>query len=445
MSAWLLAAACALAWGAALADSAPAELREARRLLEAGEAGQSVALLERSLLQYAGSADFDYLLGLALYQAGQPGEALFALERVVMVDAGHLEARLKAAKIYAERGGAEQAEALLAPLTRQRLGAEQWREVERIRGGLGTATTGEGLSLRGYVLGGAGWDSNITSGPAHSELVIPYLNPGASTTTPLGGAAQDRDLVGIAEVGVALRQALDATTWVSGGASLRQGFNRSRKDVNEGIANFDLGILTRRGDDYWGATLLAQDYLSGDALYRQALGGRLSWSHPLDGQARMSGYFQHVKFTYPSYPVDNANRQIAGVAVDAALRPGPQLLQYGLYGGQEDSQDNVAPHFSFRLWGVHARAGMPLRDDLSLSIAALYERRHHVAEDPFYLYPRRDAQLSVGVSADYRVAGRWRLIPQYTFTRNASNTELYDYSRNTFMLQLRWDFDHEKI
>lgn len=417
---------------------------EARRLLDAGEAEQSAALLERDLLHFAGSADYDYLLGLALYRAGHHGRALFAFDRVVMVEPNNLDARLKAAQINAERGGARFAEDLLAPLSKQRLGAEQLREVERIRAEIAAAAGVEGFSMRGYVLGGIGWDGNVTSGPDRQGLVIPFLNPRGLSTTPLGKSAQDSDTVGMAEVGLALRQKLFDDTWLTGGGSIRQGFNSSRKDMKEGIVNVDLGVLKRHGSDFWGASLLSQEYLVGDKIYRKSLGPRLSWIHPLDNHSRLSSYLQYVKFDYPDNYIDNAARKIAGISRESTLDGGAKLLQYGIYGGQEDSKDNIRPHFSYRLWGVHVGGNILLRDDLSLGVAALYEWRHHVAEDKLYLFYRRDEQLSVGVSADYQFSDRWHLIPQYTYTLNASNAELYQYTRNTVMLQLRWDFDNGK-
>ena len=72
--------------------------------LEAGKVEQSIALLNHDLPRFAGNADYNYLLGLALYQARHAGEALFAFDRVIMVNPDNLAARLKAAQINLERG-----------------------------------------------------------------------------------------------------------------------------------------------------------------------------------------------------------------------------------------------------------------------------------------------------------------------------------------------------
>lgn len=427
--------------GAVLADVGAPALAEARRLLAAGQAAQAVSLLEDDLLRSAGNADYDYLLGLAYHQSGKAGEALFAFERVAMVDPGNADARLKAARINLERGETASAKELLAPLSKQKLGAGLQQEMERLRTGIASAARAEGVALSGHVLAGIGWDDNVTSGPNQSALVIPNQGP---TPLALGSAARDHDSVGMVEAGLSLRQALDDDTWLTGGGSLRQGFNRARKDVKEGAVNLDLGVLRRSGDDFLGATLLAQDYLVSDTVYRKSLGARLNWIRPLAAQSRLNGYFQHLDFDFPDHAIDNAVRQLVGVTHEGVAEGSGAPWQYGFYGGKETARDPTKPHFSFRLWGAHLGGSLSVNDRLSLSGGVVYEAHRHLAEDALYLVTRRDATRSVGIAADYKLDERWHLLSRYTYTRNGSNTALYDYSRNIFTLQLRWDFDHAK-
>jgi len=421
----------------ALAEGDMPNLGEARRLLEVGEAEQSIALLNHDLLRFAGNADYNYLLGLALYQAGHAGEALFAFERVIMVNPDNLAARLKAAQINLERGDTTHADELLAPLSEQRPDTEQQREIARMRAKIAAGTAGGGISVRGYVLTGIGWDSNVTSGPSQTELVIPQLS---RSMTSLGTATRDDDLVGMVEVGLSLRKSIDEDTWLIGGSSIRQGFNSTRRDMKEGAASLDLGAIRRIGHNFLGVTLLAQDYLLGDATYRNSLGTRLNWIHPLEDHSKLTIYFQHLNFVYHQN-IDNAIRKVGGVTYEFTMNDGAKTLQYGVYGGEEDAKDPSKPNFSFRLLGVHLAGNLHVSDDLSLSAGAIYELHHHLAEDGLYSITRHDAQFSVGASADYHLSERRHLIPLYTHTLNVSNVDLYKYSRNTVMLQFKWEFD----
>ena len=430
-----------MAAGAVLANSGLALSAQAQRLLDSGHTAQAIMLLEGDLLKSAGNADFDYLLGLAYLRAGKAGEALFAFERVAMVDPDNTDARLKAAQINLDRGDALAARELLAPLSQRELPAAQQQEREQIRAGIANAVRAEGIALRGYVLAGIGRDDNVTSGPGKSALLIPGLG---AAPTALGTAARAADSVGILEAGLSLFKAVDADSWLVANGNLGQGFNRLRDDVKESSVNFDLGIYQHNGNNVFGATLLAQDYLLSNKVYRHSRGVRVNWIRPVSARSRLNGYIQYLDFDFPDSAIDNAVRQFAGLTHEGTADGSTRLWQYGLYGGKETAKDSSKPHFSFDLWGAHVGTSLPLNDKLSVSAGMVFEAHQHQARDPLYFVTRRDTMRSFGVAADVKLGERWHLIPRYTYTRNASNTELYDYARNTLSLQLKWDFDNAK-
>ncbi len=414
-------------------------LDEARRLLDEGKAEQAAAILEGDLLSRAGDADYDYLLGLAWYRSGQTGKAMFAFERVLMADPRNEDARLKAAQISAGRGDAAYARELLVPLEGQPLATAQQQELEKIRAAIKEAAMGGTLSVRGYLLGGCGADDNVTSGPAQSELLIPALG-----TTPfaLGTARKGRDIVGTLEGGLSLQQAVGEDTWLTGESSLHQGFNRLRKDVTESYVNLNLGVLRRSGREFFGAAVLAQDFLLANANYRTTLGGRLNWIHAFDNDSLLTAYVQHLAFDYSGNALDNATRSIAGFTHETTFGDDAGTVQYGVYGGRELAANQA--HFSYHQLGGSVGGSVAAGKDLAFSAGVVYEKRGYDAVDALYLYTRSDAAVSAGIAADYRLSERWHFIPRYTYTRNISNMALYDYTRNAFTLQLRWDFDNEK-
>ncbi|NDF71133.1 MAG: hypothetical protein EB131_08380, partial [Betaproteobacteria bacterium] len=89
--------------GSALADDAPSpsvsqagggSLVSAERLIAAGQSAAAVDLLLPLEPQLAGTAEYDYLLGLAALQSGQFTLAISALERVTLVQPRHAGAWL---------------------------------------------------------------------------------------------------------------------------------------------------------------------------------------------------------------------------------------------------------------------------------------------------------------------------------------------------------------
>jgi hypothetical protein len=424
-------------------------MAEARRLLSEGKADQSISLLNKESQNLIGTEEYDYLLGLAYYKAGQAGLAYFAFERVLMVNPANIEARLKTARISAERGDVVTATAMLKPLSNLTLSLPQQQEAAKIHALIEASSTASNTSVRGYILAGAGWDSNVTSGPNKDELLIPNLNPPPppgqpQSFTSMGTAKQQSDQFAFLDTGLSVRKALNQETWLTGDGNVRLGYNRERKDVTESYANLNLGVLRKVGRDYVGVALLGQDYLVSNINYRNSVGAKINWIHTLESQAWLTSYIQQLNFIYPDHEIDNAKRTVLGLTHESASADNSKTLSIGVYGGNEIAQDSTKPHFSYNLWGVNVGGSLMVSRYLSLSGGLMYESHHHTANDALYFIERKDAQISAALAADYRMSEKWHMVPLYTYTQNTSNTELYAYSRNAFMLQFRWEFDNEK-
>lgn len=421
-------------------------LDAARQLLNEGKTEQALALLEKNSPNLIGNEEFDYLLGQAYLQAGKTGQAYFAFERVLMVNPNNADARLKAARISTERGDTVTATTLMQPLARQQLNPAQQQEAAKIRALIAAASSTSKTSLRGYILAGAGTDSNITAGPDKDALLIPLFSPpppNPPTLTAMGTSQQQSDHTGIVDAGLSLRKAVNQDTWLTADGNARLGFNRERRDVAESYANLNLGVLRKVGRDYLGAAVLGQDYLLDNINYRNTLGGKLNWIHSLNTQSWLTAYVQLLNFVYPDHEIDNARRSIAGLSYEAAAEGNAKTFLIGIYGGKEEAQDPSKPHFSYNLWGANIGSNIMLSKKLSLSAGLMYESRQHTAVDALYFITRKDSQISAAISADYRMGERWHMVPLYTYTQTTSNTELYAYNRTTFMLQFKREFDNE--
>ncbi|MDD2775715.1 MAG: tetratricopeptide repeat protein [Gallionella sp.] len=435
------------------AETVSPDLETARRLLAAGQATQAAALLEPNLLQFSGNPEYDYLLGQAWYQMGRAGDALFAFERVLIADPDNVEVRLKTARISTERGNTAATQALLAPLATAKLSTTQQQEVEQIRTLLSSNTGSSTTSVSGYLAAGAGWDDNVTGGPNLTSVMVPVtiMAPGAKgkppvpklvmQSTSLGTSTKGGDMLGTLDAGLSVRQAWNDSTWLTGDGSLHQGINHYRKDVTEGSANLNLGVIKRAGSAYIGATWLMQNYMVSNATYRKSQGGRLNWLHPVNDHANLGAYIQRLTFEYPTATTSNAVRTLFGVNYQSTMDT-TQML-YGIYAGRESAQDLTKPSLNFAIVGVNVGRQWVLNSDVSLSAGLAYEQHRHGAIDTLFGIFRNDAQYAAAIAADYALAPHWHVLPRYTYTHNVSNLALYDYIRNTFSFQLKWDFDNE--
>ncbi len=412
-------------------------LMQARRLLAAGDAQGAAELLDARVSDLSGNPHYDHLLGQALLAAGQTSKAAFAFERVLMVEPANNDARLRLAQIHAESGDAPRARGLLSDSESYPLDAAQQRDAERVQTLIDARQREQGLSWQGYLLGGVGWDSNVTVGPQGSRLLLPSVDP--IIPTDLGDAAEQGDAVGLVEAGASLQAALGDRLWLLGGLSAREGFNRDRSDVREGFTNLYVGLARQTGSNLLSATALAQEYRVGGSVYRTLWSGRLSWTRALSPSSQLVGYYQYSDFHYPDLPGDDARRSVLGVTHLLAPNGGWEL-QYGAHAGEEQVKESALDYFGYRLWGLHLGMAKPVTDRLSVSAGVVYETHDHASADELYGAVREDRQWSIGLSADYRLAPRLHLIPQLSYVRNDSNFALYDYRRGTVMLMLRWDF-----
>jgi len=423
-----------------------ADLSEAQRLLNEGLPEQAAILLQAKINNDAGNAEYDYLLGLALYQSGQTGEAMFAFERVLMSNPDNIDARLKAARLNIERGNTEYALELLQALPDETLNHQQRQEKINIQAYATNTSNWVALSAHGYFLGGIGRDSNVSSGPNQSSLIIPVLSRQPPPLPPkpvqLGAATRAQDTVSMAEAGLSLQKLVGKDTWLTSDINLHQSTNNIRSDVDYSYANLNAGILTYRGSDSFGAALLGQSYQVAGTTYRNSFGANLNWTHFFDNKISLTGYVQQLNFFYPTSPINNTTRHITGTSVQSAVGDTGRL-QFGIYSGREDVHDPSKPHFAFRLWGANLSGSIDLSPVLTLSAAANYEPRAHNTTDALYLITRSDSLLITGTSLDYKSGKNWHVIPSYTYTRNASNTQLYSYTRNSYQLQFKRDFDND--
>ena len=154
----------------------------------------------------------------------------------------------------------------------------------------------------------------------------------------------------------------------------------------------------------------------------------------ITGIAALSLAGQYFKVKYPSDPLRDGDRYVAGASY--AWRQGVISVQ----AGQESTDDAAADQFSNRFYGANASYEYPLSEAMTVVASIGGEVRDYEAADPLFLVTREDEQIDAVVGLRMRVRDRLILKPQVTYTSNASNIALYDYDRVTAAVTLRAEF-----
>ena len=430
---FIVAAALLCAGSASLAD---AVTDRARTLLERRDAKAAYDLLLPLEPQRAGDPQYDYLLGIAALDAGDPERAVFALERVLAQQPDNALARAEIARAYYVLGQAEAARREFEAVRNARIPEDARATVDRF---LSAIAAGEGTRIDGYAEVSAGYDSNVSSAIASSQIAIPAFGGAAFTLDPSLRERGDQ-FVNFAG-GVNFTRKLDqAWSLVGGGAAIMR-VNTDATHFNTNTLDATLGVRYRRGLETF--TLGAQgQYFSVDAgRYRNAIGAIGQWQHAFDERTQATLFGQFVQLRYETQPVRDADRSVLGLAFAKAFEGGTAPAIFAsIYGGEEKAVDPAFAYLGHKPVGVRLGGQLRLGGGWWAYGSASYERRKYEGTEPLFLTVREDKQTDVIAGLNYLWRPRTTVFGQVAYTDNSSTIPLNDFDRTISSVGLRFNF-----
>jgi hypothetical protein len=413
-------------------------LSDAEALLAQRDAQRAFDLLDPHEATRAGDPAFDTLMGRAAFEAGQFSRAVLAWERVVAVQPGNAEAAWalgRALHAVGDRRAAaavsEQVRTAGVPVDAA-LSIDQFLVSQDRQGYDGRST------WKGYLEVTLGRDSNINAGPGPDA---PDLSPpGTPAWTLAPGAEAQRASFGLVQGNVRGRHVLDARWSLIGTATAElRGHSGTADAYDSTQLDATAGVAYRVERHEWMLSAQGATYrLDGDTL-RNIEGVLAQWLYRIDGYRHWDTFVQVQGLRYPTQPLRDARRTVAGASYVHVLRFG-SLFYAGLYAGRESPRADGLHELQHDLRG--ARAG--LQWALSARWAAFthlqHERRTYGAADPFFGVVRRDRQTQWTLGLSWLPAPGWRVTPQWALTRNASSVPITDYDRRVFSVTVRREF-----
>ncbi|UZK65464.1 surface lipoprotein assembly modifier [Sphingomonas sp. M1-B02] len=400
-----------------------------------GQARAAVELLLPFEAQRAGDPDFDYALGLAAADANLPGVALPALQRVLAKQPGNVQARAEIARVYAMAGDIDTARAEFDTVVADPSLPDPVRQrFDRLVRDYDREIAGGGNTLSGFADLEAGYDGNINQATAAGTVTLPafaFLGPAT-----LGGSARRIDAAfGQLQGGISAQNALGRQTraFASVLGFIRDNAENSAFDqaaltgtigIGHTLANRDVLSLSGQVQQYW----------LGHDPFRASFGAIGQFTHRLAGGEALSFAASYTRLDYHRDRLRDADR-FAGSITYAG-----RIVYAALSGGTERTLQNPARHLGNDFVGIQTGTEYPLSRSIALTGAAAFEYRDYAGADPLFLRGRRDSQLDASIGLRAVVATGISLRPRVSWTRNASNNDLYDYRRVTASLGLRAEF-----
>ncbi|WP_301101205.1 surface lipoprotein assembly modifier [Propionivibrio sp.] len=409
----------------------------AKTLLDQGKAGEAFQLLDPVEGARAGDPAFDLLFGISAVEAGQHTRGVFALERVLAVQPNNARARAEIARAYLALGETTTAKQEFETVQKQGVPPEVSATIDRFLDAVDRLDSVSRATVRGFVEGASGYDSNVNVGSNKSSVAIPGFGglPFTLTDDSKANAAWFATLGG----GLTVRSPITSELALVGGLSgaLRNNFGVSQFDTV--TADAYAGVVLTRDKNIFSLNAQFNQYDLASDRYRTAAGLSGQWQYNWDARNQSSAFVQYSDLRYPMQAVQNADRWLAGGAFAHAYREGEVTFASGYWVGQRP-QDGGSPWLGFDGLGIRAGGQMNFDAKTVLFAGGSVEYRRYAAEDPSFLKTRKDTQYDLALGANYTPARNWKVTPRISYTLNESNVELNKYNRETVSVTVRRDF-----
>jgi tetratricopeptide (TPR) repeat protein len=436
----LLLLAIALPLSVSAADDV---LMQAKRQLDNGKAQDAYDLLIPLQSARAGDPEFDFLLGSAALELGRNTEAVFALERVLAVQPNSGPARALIARAYYNLKETEAAKREFENVKKQEVPPEVSATIDRFLDAIARVEESSRTVIHGFVELGVGYDTNVNSATADSQVAPPAFGGLIFNLAP--ASTQQEDTFLMFGGGVSFTHPFSKRLSLFGGLAYHNQTNNSESNFSTYYYDVNLGLSYRFDRDTY--TLAAQFnsfWVDDPALYRDAYrnasGVTAQWQHDFDSRNQVSLFGQYSFLEYPDQEIRNANRYVGGAGYAHAFGRGAVITYLGGYVGQEAETRDGVPQFGNNFYGVRVGGQWNVSNQVAFYLNASGEERKYGGPDPSFLIDREDKQYNASAGVIFVVRKGLRITPQVNWTDNTSNIPIYEFDRTVYQVVLRYDF-----
>lgn len=416
-----------------------AVVRDARALLEKGQAKPAFDLLEPLEAARAGDPDFDTVLGIAANETAQYTRAVFALERVLSVQPENSRARAELGRALFAVGDLPSARQVLLDTKKDNIPTEAASTIDQFLRAIDRAEEAARSSIRTYVEASVGYDTNVNSGPGNANVAVPAF--GGLILTLNNSSVATKDSFATLGAGIYGRYVIDPRWSLIGSFS---GNGRGNQNSVNSIFNslqFDanFGASYRYDKHEFSGVVQVGSYDANGARVRNQAGVVGEWAYKIDGSRQLSSYIQVGTLSYPGQAVRDVNRTVIGSSY-AHLFGNGFLAFAGAYVGTEKEKNSAFPQLGHKLYGIRTGAQQEITPYLSAFGSLSFENRKFNGADPLFLMTRNDDQFNLNLGLNWVPAKLWRVTPQLSLTSVKSNVAISDFKRNMFSVTVRRDF-----
>lgn len=394
--------------------------------------------------QLIGDVHFDFLYGVAAISVGRVAEGLLALERHLSAVPANDRARLELARGYFLVGDYPRARSEFEFVLRYNPPAGVKATIADFLQAMQSREAGDRSgSARLYAEVGMGHDNNVNGGTFRDAYLV---GGNRFDTSPESRQVSD-DLALVAVGGQQqMRVSNRLSVFLGGDFDHRGNFNQDLYNLTTG--SLYAGFSQLSGSAQWRTALTVGQVLVGGKRYRDnwQVGTEANFNFSQDRSLQA-----FAQFNWWSYAAADRDRDARVTTLGAMFT---QSLQ-GWWGNpsigaravytQEDNQ-RLRADFSKQGPLLRVFASLSPLDKLRVSAGLSAWRQDYQGRDVVYQDKgdpnavRRDDVISADWVANYTIDSLWSLRADASWTITRSNQDLYDNSRKTLNLRLRYQY-----
>lgn len=414
----------------------PALLNEARSLMP-HDPKAAYQLLEPHTWDYAGSRDFDYLLGVAALESRLPGEAVTALERVLTLYPDDVPARTDIVRAYLmlkEHQSAEQA--LRQLMDTADLPDEAQLQIQHYLDIIARQNASQDRRWRVGLDLQIGHDDNVNVGSSHARWII---DDGKALTPLPGNQPQGSPYLDLAASLTHLLPLAESLEW-SNSLQLGQRLNTRMHPQDMGSIGGATGLAWTQGAHRISGALNLQQMLLDQHRFRRATGLIGQWQYQPSQTTQLGAYSQYFRLDFRNQPFRDAHRGILGMTAARVLKSTTgSVLLINPYLGRENTRHGT-PTLDFRLAGLRLGYQHNLGTDWRANLGLQWEERRHRGSDPLFGKSRHDRQLDLRLGLERPLDRQLSLVPQIAYTRNHSTLAPNEFRRVQVSVGVQWRY-----
>ncbi|MCV6588602.1 MAG: MtrB/PioB family outer membrane beta-barrel protein [Marinobacterium sp.] len=410
------------------------------QLRQLSEQGQSQLLWQQASkmeAELAGDPQFDFYYGMAAVDTGHADEGVMALERVLLHYPENDRVRLEYARGLYLIGDNEMAErAFQQVLEREPPDAVAIR-INRYLKQIELRQKQYLSHWSFYAQAGLGYDSNLNSAP-EDQLDRVQLTEGS-----LGKGDSFSDL----RAGGSFSKPLDRENRLLFSGSLEQKLYEEESEFNTRTFNLSAGWLHKLTPlQRLRSTLKVQNYNSGGSTYRNRAALALDWNWNLNNTlgVGLNASLSQLKYPDSSLAWRDAEHYTLGASLYKTLPlwHSPILFFNAFYGEETPDATTTVSRASVqrKLAGASLGLQWPLSDQHQLTLSGFYQNAQYGGPDWLYAVVRDDDYHALSLGWNYKVSDSLSLNSNLSLIRSRSSIELYDYEREVFSLNLKYEY-----